>query len=117
MSERRAQRIINWTLHIAESASVNVGRVMHVARALVYECPFLGPLNRFMSLHPRNSVRLVPSCVKFFLSHFAAQVEVSRHYSCAVEMHSWETAPRVDAEASEERTGIGSIHAYMRTVE
>ena len=60
----------------AGSTSVNVsffeeglGRVMHVAGALVFERPFLGPLFRFMSLHPRNSVRLVPAQVKFFLSH------------------------------------------------
>ena len=41
--------------------------------------------------------------MKFFLSHLAAQLELSGHHLCAVEMHSWETAPR---KASEERTGI-----------
>ena len=113
-SERRAQWIINWTKKIAASTSVNVstfeeglGRVMYVAGALEYERPFLGPLCRFMPLHPRNSVRLVPAYVKFFLSHLATQLELCRHYSCAMEIHSWETAPRVDAQASEERTRIG----------
>ena len=97
-----------------DSTSVNVsafeegiGRVMFVAGALEYERPFLGPLYRFMSLHPRNSVRLVPAYVKFFLSHLAAQIAICRHYPCAVEMHSWDTAPRVDAQASEGRSGIG----------
>ena len=86
--ERRAQWIVNWTKKIAASTSVNVsifeevlGRVIHVAGALEYECPFLGPLYRFMSLHPRNSVRLVPAHVKF-LSHLAT---LCRHYSCAME--------------------------------
>ena len=96
-----------------DSTSVNVstfeeglGRVMYVAGAPEYERLFLGPLYRFMSLHPRNSVRFVPAYVKFFLSHFAAQLELCRHYFCAVEMHSWETALRVDAQASEEGIGM-----------
>ena len=111
ISERRAW-IINWTKKIAASTSVNVstfeeglGRVMYVAGAQEYKRPFLGPLYGFMSLHPRNSVRLFQAHVKFFLSHFATQLELCRHYSCAMEIHSWETAPRVDVQASEERTG------------
>ena len=76
--------------------------MMYVAGALEYERPFLGPLYRW------NSVRLVPAYVKFFLSHLATQLELCRHYSCATEIHSWETAPRVDAQAGEERTGIGA---------
>ena len=75
--------------------------------ALENERPLLGLPYRFMSLHPRNSVRLVPASVKFFLSHIATQLELRRHYSCAVDIHSWETAPRVDAQASEDKTGIG----------
>ena len=105
-----------------DSTSVNVstfeeglGRVMFVAGALEYERPFLGPLHRFMSLHPRNSVRLVPAYVKFFLSHLAAQIGICRHYPCAVEIHSWDTAPRVDAQASEGRSGIGGWSLVRNT--
>ena len=103
-----------WAQKIVDSTSVNVsvfeeglGGVMFVAGALEYERPFLGPLHRFMSLHPRNSIRLVPAYVKFFLSHLSAQNGICRHYTCAVEIHSWDTAPRVDAQASEGRSGIG----------
>ena len=78
-----------------------------MAGALEYERPFLGPLYRFMSLHLRNSIRLVPAYVKFFLSHLSVQIGKCRHYDCAVEIHSWETARRVDPQASEERSGIG----------
>ena len=80
-----------------------------VAGALEHERPFPGPLCRFiMSLHPRNSMRLVPACVKFFLSHLAGkQIGICRHYPCAAEIHSWDTAPRVDAQASEGRSGVG----------
>ena len=89
--------------------------MMYVAGALEYERPFLGPLYRCMSLNPRNSARFVPACVKFFLSHLAAQLELCRHYSCAVEMHSWETVPRVDAQAREEMPGIGGWAPVMNT--
>ena len=123
LSERRAQWIINWTKKIAASTSVNVstfeeglGRVMYVAGALEYERPFFEPLYRFMSLHPRNSVRLVPAYVNS-LSHLATQLELCRHCSCAVEIHSWETAPRVDAQVSEKRTGIGGWAPVMNSEE
>ena len=122
ISERRAQWIINCTKKIAASTSVNVstieeglGRGMFVAGALEKERPFLGPLYRFMSLHPRNSVRLVPAYVKFFLSHLATQLELCRHHSCAMEIHSWETAPSVDAQASKDRTGIGGWAPVMNS--
>ena len=48
--------------------------------ALELECPFLCPQNR--------TVRLDPLYVKFFMEHLARQLEISRHYDCAVEMHS-----------------------------
>ena len=34
---------------------------MFVAGALEHERPFLGPLHKFLTLHPRNAVRRVPS--------------------------------------------------------
>ena len=50
------------------------------------------------SIHPRGSVR------RRARGH---QVERSRHYPCASELVSSEVAPRVDAQAIGERTGIG----------
>ena len=114
ISQRRAAWFIKWTRQM-RSQTVNsisledeLGRVMFVAGALEYERPFPGTLSRFLSLHPQNSVRLVPHCVKFFLDHLARQLEVSRRYLCAIELHSLGVAPRVDAQASEDNTGIGS---------
>ena len=75
--------------------------------ALELERPFLGPLYRLMSLHPRSSVRRVPPYVRFFLRCLAERVSGSRHYNCAVSMESTTVASRVDAQASSERTGIG----------
>ena len=80
---------------------------MYVAGALEYERPFLSPLYSFLSLHPRGAVRKVPAYVKHFLRYLARQVSQSRHYNCATTMRPWDTAPRVDAQASEGRTGIG----------
>ena len=68
--------------------------------AVEYERPsFFCPLHRFMS------ERLVPPCVNFFLNHLAKQLEIRRHDSRAVEMHSWETAPKVDAQAERKPNG------------
>ena len=80
---------------------------MYVAGALEYERPFLAPLYKFMSLHPRGSVRKVPAYVSFFLAHLSRQIEENRHHSCATEQRSSAVSPRVDAQASESRTGLG----------
>ena len=84
-----------------------VGRIMFVAGALELERPFLGPLYKFMVLHPRESMRRVPSFVSFILYFLADQVAATRHYNCAEILESSEEAPRVDAQASGVRTGIG----------
>ena len=60
-----------------------------------------------LSLHPRGAVRKRPACVKYFLRYLSRQVSLSRHYNCAMMMRPWDTAPRVDAQASQDRTGIG----------
>ena len=60
-----------------------LGRVMYVAGALEYERPFLGPLYKFMSPHPRDSVRAVPPQVSFFLRHLAEQVSQCWHHDCS----------------------------------
>ena len=67
VSQRRADWFIKWSLEVASSTYVNMsrfeeglGRIMFVAGALEYEKPFLGPLYRFLSLHPRGSIRRSP---------------------------------------------------------
>ena len=68
-----------------------------MAGALEYERPFLSPLYSFLSLsHTRGAVRKVLASVKCF-----------RHYNCAMLMHPLGHSPRVDAHASQDRTGIG----------
>ena len=52
-------------------------------------------------------MRKVPAYVKYFLRYLSRQVSLSRHYNGAMFMHPWDTAPRVDAQASQDRTGIG----------
>ena len=84
-----------------------LGRIMFVVGAPELERPFLGPLYRFMSLHPWSAVRRVPPYVRCFLRYLADRVTNSRHYNCGVSMESTQVAPRVDAQASDERTGIG----------
>ena len=95
ISERHASWLIRWTYKVADSQTINItsleevfGRVMYIAGPLGYERPFLGPPFRFMTLDPRNSVRLVPLHVKFTPKHLVPQLEVSGHCSCAIELHS-----------------------------
>ena len=47
-----------------------LGRIMFVAGALEHERPFLGPLYRFISVHPKESIRRIPQYVKFILRYF-----------------------------------------------
>ena len=49
----------------------------------------------------------VPANVSFFLAHLSKQIEENRHCSCATEQRSSAVSPRVDAQASESRTGLG----------
>ena len=114
ISQRRADWFRKWTTEVASSSSVHMasfeeglGRVMYVAGALEYERPFLGPLYRFMSLHPRDSVRAVPPYVSFFLRHLAAQISELKA------LHPNQLAPRVDAQASSDRTGIGGWYPHV----
>ena len=117
---RRAKWFVRWTREVG-SRTVNIsnfeeglGRVMYVAGALEYERPFLAPLYKFLSLHPRGSVRTVPAYVAFFLNFLATQIEECRHTSCAEVLLSSTCAPRVDAQASETRTGIGGWLPTLR---
>ena len=114
LTERRAAWFVRWTREVAGQKTVNMtqfeeglGRVMYVAGALQYERPFLAPLYKFLSMHPRGSTRTVPAYVSFFLNYLAKQIEECRHSSCSEELLSSFVVPRVDAQASVSRTGIG----------
>ena len=105
---------LKWTTEIANSTYVNMsrfeeglGRTVFVAGALEYEKPFLGPLYRFLSLHPRGSIQRVPSYVSFILSYLANQIAKCRHFPCASTITSVDIAASVDAQANSDRTGIG----------
>ena len=50
----------------------------------------------------------------FFLRFLAGQVEQRRHYPCAVQTFPSSAAPRVDAQASAEQTGIGGCLPSVR---
>ena len=113
ISARRAEWFTRWTRDVAASHYTHMrkfeeglGRVMYVVSALEFERPFLGPLFKFMALHPRNSIRRVPSHVSFILSYLAAQIQESRLFSCATVLVPCEAAPRVDAPASLSRTRL-----------
>ena len=74
ISARRAEWFVRWTQKIADSDAVNMasfeegqGRIMFVAGALEHERSFLGSLYRFISIHPRDSVRRIPPYVKIIL--------------------------------------------------
>ena len=114
ISQLGADWFIKWTTEIANSTYINMsrfegglGRIMFVAGALEYEKPFLGPLYRFLSIHPRGSIRRVPPYVSFILHYLSRQIAGCRHFLCASSLESIRSAPRVDAQASADRTGIG----------
>ena len=56
---------------------------------------------------PRGSIRRVPSYVSFIPSYLANQIARCSHFPCASNITSTDIAPRVDAQASSDRTGIG----------
>ena len=120
ISQRRADWFRRWTSEVAGSSTVHLGsfeeglgRVMFVAGALEYERPFLGPLYNFLALHPRDSVRAVPPYVSFFLRYLADQIAQCRQHDCSSRMCPDQLAPRVYAQASAERTGIGGWFPHV----
>ena len=58
-----------------------------------------------LSTHPRDSVRAVPPYVSFFLRHLAEQIAQRTHHDCSTKMYPDPLAPRVDAQASADRSG------------
>ena len=112
---RRAQWFQRWTRETAESGCVHMsafeeglGRVMYVAGPESSSALFSSSLYRFLTLHPRTSVRRLPAFVVFILRYLADRLQESRHHDCAAELISSDIAPRVDAQAgSDGRTGVG----------
>ena len=108
ISQRRADWFVKWSLEIAYTYvnmsrfEEGLGRIMFVAGAQEYEKPFLGPLYRFLSLHPRGSIRRIRAYVTFILRYLARQISHTRHFPCATSITPIEQAPRVDAQASSE---------------
>ena len=114
ITQRRADWLTKWSREVAAAPVVNMasfeeglGRVMYVVSALEYERPFLAPLYRFMTMHPRGSTRRVPACVRFILNYIAEEVSETRHYPCDSVLRSQTCSPRVDAQASDDRTVVG----------
>ena len=73
---------------------------MFVAGALEHERPFLAPLYKFLTMR-------VPPYVSFILKYLAREVSLKRHYDCGTKISSAGCMPRVDAQASDSRTGVG----------
>ena len=77
------QRRFTWlrasptTIHMA-SFEEGLGRIMFVAGALEHERPFLAPLYKFLTMHPRNAVRRVPPYVSFILRYLAGEISKKR---------------------------------------
>ena len=83
-----------------------LGRIMFVAGALEHERPFLAPLYKFLTMHPRDSVRRVPPYVTFILRYVSRETSLKRHYDCGTKISSADCTPRVDVQASDCRSGI-----------
>ena len=112
--------LTKWATEVASSTYIQMnkfeegfGRVVYVAGALEFERLFVGPHYKFLTIHPRGSVRRVPPNVSFILKYIAHQVERGRQHPCASDMISSEVAPRVDAQASGGRTGIGGWYPVL----
>ena len=92
--------------HRRSQKSRELGRILCVARTLECERPFLEPLcNSFVLIH---ALQLDGYWyVAFILRNLATEVARCRRYPCG-DFLSNEVASKVDAQASSERTGIGS---------
>ena len=114
LTERRAAWVVKWARETAAAKVIHVrafeealGRIVFATSALELLRPFLSPLYAFASSGLRDSVRPIPAYVAFFLRFLARSVERERHSQCAATLVQEERAPRVDAQASDERTGVG----------
>ena len=81
ITQRRADWLTKWSREVAAAPVVNLasfeeglGRVMCVVSALEYERPFLAPLYRFMTMHPRGSTRRVPAYLRSFWTKLPSKI-------------------------------------------
>ena len=114
LTERRAAWVVKWARETAAAKVIHfrafeeaLGRIVFATSALELLRPFLAPLYASAASGPRDSVRPVPAYVAFFLRFLAGAVERERHSKCAATLVQEERAPRVDAQASDDRTGVG----------
>ena len=84
-----------------------LGRVMYVVGALQNERPFPAPLYKFVALHARSTVRLVPDYASSMLACSSQEIERMRLSSCSAELRPAAMSHFVDAQASATRTGTG----------
>ena len=56
---------------------------------------------------PAYTIRRIPSYVSFILQYLSAEISKKRHYQCGTRITTADCSPRVDAQASADRTGIG----------
>ena len=83
ISARRAEWFVRWAESVASSPTIHMGsfeeelgRIMFVAGALEHERPFLAPLYKFLTMHPRDSIRRVPPYVSFILKYLSREVSL-----------------------------------------
>ena len=112
ISARRAEWFVRCVQSVASSPTVHMGsfeeglgRIMFVAGALEHERPFLAPLYKFLTMHPGDTIRRVLPYVSFILKYLSREISLKRH--CGTKISSADCTPRVDAQASDCRTGIG----------
>ena len=85
-----------------------LGRAVFATRALVLLRLFLSSMYAFACAGPGDEVRAVPPrYVSFILRFLAGAVEDERHRQCAAEIRQDALAPRADAQALDERSGVG----------
>ena len=104
VSQRRAERICRWCKEMSTTKSVNtavfevrLSRITCVGSVGI-RTGFSQPAQKnILAIHPRGSVRRIPSYVRFVLRYIASAEEIRDHMR----------AIRVDAQASDQRTGIG----------
>ena len=113
ISQRRADQFMRWTRSIDNRQKKehmtnfeDWSREDNVVGAMDNERPFLGPLRKLLSSHPRGAARRIPAGVSSMIAFRRVQLESSRH-SCESSLLASDTSPMVDARASGSRTGVG----------
>ena len=113
-SQRRAEWFIRWTKEVSDLDTVNMssfeerlGRVMHVTKPRNTRGRSWDHFIMFMSIHSRGSYRVDPPSVVLLIFPLATGGKFAST-AHAMQLESWDTAPRFDAQAKETRTGVGA---------